>query len=327
MFSVRPMPISPAIIGHVAQVRALQADMVTDNVAHAYLFSGPKSVGKMTVARWFARELLCAGAGAARDDVERQIDHLVHPDLLVLDQLWVEGIAEDWRVIGRSSNVPQEHRSKAPKALTDTIGIDDIRALCDRLHGTGSGRYRCCIIRSVERMQEPAANAFLKMLEEPPEGRIFLLTTEQRSALLPTVVSRTRILPFFPVAPAALRPLLQGIPPEDHQFCLRVAHGAPGILQRFRTEKDALQEQRLLRSQAIGFFAASATERQKILESFGGRKRELRFLLLHMALALRELRPPALSRWSAALSVFGRHLEANVNYALCVQQFVLTDFS
>lgn len=320
------MKNNPAIIGHDAQISELQANIATGNVAHAYLFSGPKSVGKMTVARWFARELLLAGTTAARDDVARQIDHLVHPDFLVLDQLWQEGVSEDWRVIGKSSNVPQEHRSKTPKALTDTIGIGDIRALCDRLHGTGSGRYRCCIVRSVERMQEPAANAFLKMLEEPPEGRVFLLTTEQRSSLLPTVVSRTRNVPFFPVAPAALRPLLQGIPPEDHQFCLHVAHGAPGILQRFRMEKGALQEQRLLRAQAIGFFAAGTSERQKILESFGERKRELRFLLLHMALALRDLRPPTFPRWSAALSSFGRHLEANVNYALCVQQFVLTDF-
>ena len=319
------MKNSPPIIGHEAQIAELQSNIETGNVAHAYLFSGPKSVGKMTVARWFARELLLKGAEAMRDDTIRQIDHLVHPDLLILDQLWIEDVCEDWHVLGRSSNVPQEHRSKAPKARTDTIGIDDIRGIYDRLHETGTGQYYCCIIRSIERMQEPAANALLKMLEEPPEGRVFLLTTEQRSLLLPTVVSRVRVLPFFPVSPPLLRPLLQGIPSEDHQFCLHVAQGAPGVLQRFRMEKSALQEHRLLRTQAFSFFSAHPSERQKILENFGERKQELRFLLLHIALALRELRPPAFLQWSHALPSFVQHLDAHVNYALAVQQFVLTD--
>ncbi|MBI4129452.1 hypothetical protein HY464_02050 [Candidatus Peregrinibacteria bacterium] len=318
------MKNSPPIIGHETQIAELQSNIDTGNIAHAYLFSGPRSLGKMTVARWFARSLLLQGAEAMRDDTIRQIDHLVHPDLLVLDQLWMEGVSEDWHVIGRSSNIPQEHRSKIPKAKTDTISIDDIRAIQGRLHETG-GRYRCCIIRSIERMQEPAANALLKMLEEPPEGLVFLLTTEQRSLLLPTVVSRVRLLPFFPVSPVLLRPLLQEIPSEDHQFCLHVAQGAPGVLQRFRMGKSALQEQRLLRTQAFSFFSARPSERQKILERFAERRQELRFLLLHMALALRELRPPAFLRWSHAFPSFVQHLDARVNYALAVQQFVLTD--
>ncbi|OGJ56882.1 hypothetical protein A3H22_02705 [Candidatus Peribacteria bacterium RIFCSPLOWO2_12_FULL_55_15] len=319
------MKNSPPIIGHHAQIAELLENIATGNVAHAYLFSGQKSVGKMTVARWFARELLLQGAEATREDIIRQIDCLVHPDLLVLDQLWIEGVLEDWHVLGKSSNVPQEHRSKATKARTDTIGIDDIRGIHDRLHGTGTGRYRCCIIRSIERMKEPAANALLKMFEEPPEGRVFLLTTEQRSLLLPTVISRARVIPFFPVASSVLRPLLQGIPSEDHQFCLHVAQGAPGVLQRFRMEKSALQEQRLLRTQAFSFFSARPSERQKILENFGERRQELRFLLFHIALALRELRPPAFLRWSHALPSFVQNLDAHVNYALAVQQFVLTD--
>lgn len=318
-------PLHPQIVGHEAQIAELQSNIAMGNIAHAYLFSGPKSVGKMTVARWFAQELLLQGAEATHDDTIRQIHCLVHPDLLVLDQLWQEGVLEDWRVLGKSSNVPQEHRSKAPKARTDTIGIEDIRVIHDRLHETGTGSYRCCIIRCIERMQEPAANALLKILEEPPKGLVFLLTTEQRSLLLPTVVSRVRVLPFFPVSPPLLRPLLQGIPPEDHQFCLHVAQGAPGVLQRFCMEKSALQEHRLLRTQALSFFSARPSERQKILEGLGERKQELRFLLLHIALALRELRPSAFLRWSHALPSFVQHLDAHVNYALAVQQFVLTD--
>lgn len=318
-------PFRPPIIGHKAQIAELRSNIATGNVAHAYLFSGPKSIGKMTVARWFAQELLLQGTEAAREDTIRQIDHLVHPDLLILDQLWIEGVSEDWQALGKSSNVPQEHRSKVPKARTDTISIDDIRVIQDRLYETGTGRYRCCIIRSIERMQLPAANALLKMLEEPPEGRVFLLTTEQYSSLLPTVVSRLRILPFFPLSPVELRPFLEDIPAEDHQFCLHIARGALGVLQRFRMEKSTLQEQRLLRTQAFSFFSARPSERQKILENFAERRQELRFFLLHVALALRELRPPAFLQWSRALPCFAQHIDVHVNYALAVQQFALTD--
>lgn len=315
----------PPIVGHSAQIAELQQNIAMGNVAHAYLFSGPRGLGKMTVARWFARELLLQGVEADRVDVIRQMDCLVHPDLLVLDQLWIEGVMEDWHILGRSSNVPQEHRSKAPKAQTDTISIDDVRAINDRLQETGTGHYRCCIIRSIERMQEPAANALLKMLEEPPKGRVFLLTTEHRSSLLSTMISRVRVLQFFPLSPTVLRPLLQGIPEEDHQFCLHVAQGAPGALLRFRTDIHGLQEQRLLHTQALSFFSARPSERQKILENFGEKRQELHLFLLHVALTLREIRPPAFLRWSHAIPCFVQHLDANVNYALAVQQFVLTD--
>src|SRR3989338_672886 len=167
------------ILGHRPQLAALETDLAQGNVVHAYLFSGAPHLGKFTIAKHFGRQLLCDGrSGEECAAITDQIDRLLHPDFLVIDQLWIEDVCEDYSVIAQSSNVPQQHRAKDPPAKTDTISIDDIRAVQDRLHDVGSGRYRCCLIRSVERMQTTAVSALLKILEEPPEGVVFLLTTQ-----------------------------------------------------------------------------------------------------------------------------------------------------
>src|SRR4051812_4672676 len=116
----------PDITGHAREREALLQDLRTDNVAHAYLFTGEKSLGKFTVAKWFASMLLTADARDP-DDAHRIREHmkkLIHPDYLVIDKLWVEDGAEDVDDIAKYSNIPQQHRAKS-HARTDTIGIDD----------------------------------------------------------------------------------------------------------------------------------------------------------------------------------------------------------
>ena len=158
------------ILGHAYARASLEADLKAGNLAHAYLFAGPRHVGKFAVAHWFVRRVLTEGLDPdAAAELTRQLDRLIHPDLLVLDQLWMDEICDDWDIISKTSNVPQEHRAKRePPMKTDTISIDDVRAIQERLHSTGAGTHRFCLIRSVERMQDEAANALLKILEEPP---------------------------------------------------------------------------------------------------------------------------------------------------------------
>ena len=80
------MPPSP-IIGHARQLSELALDMESGNLAHAYLFAGAPHLGKMTVARWFARELITEGKTPEEKKViDHQLERLIHPDLLVLDQ-------------------------------------------------------------------------------------------------------------------------------------------------------------------------------------------------------------------------------------------------
>ncbi len=278
------------IIGHARQLAELAADIESKNIAHAYLFAGTPNLGKTTVAQWFARELLTDGKTfEEKEEIDHQIAHLIHPDLMVLDQLWIEDKCEDWGEIAMSSNVPQQHRAKAPAMRTDTIGIDDVREIQSRLQETGNGQYRFCIIRGIERMQESATNALLKTLEEPPPGRIFLLTTDSLQTVLPTILSRSRVLRFQRVADREVASVLQDTEEEDRRFILHLAQGAPGRAIRLSKNPDALREEKQLHQQAMSFWdTESLINKMTTLTPLHERAAESERFLFHLALALRE---------------------------------------
>lgn len=312
------------ITGHSDEIAQLKDDLSSGNIAHAYLFSGPDHVGKMSLAKWFATELLLTGVSDdKKENVENEIDRLLHPDLLVLDQLWMEEVMEDWDEIAKSSNVSQIHRSKKPAAKTDTISIDDVRALQQRLYETGTGTYRCCIVRGVERMQDAAANAFLKILEEPPQNLVFILTTESESLILPTVRSRTRIIRFKRVGRNDLKPLLKGVAEDDAQFILHLAQGAPGVACTLRDHPDILRSHRMVQTKARSFWKASSLrERLQLLEPLQERGEDADGFLLHLFLALRETDSLMLQLATPLLSRLQQGLETNAHRGLLIQQFV-----
>jgi len=311
-------------IGHNVVKQEFLQDIEKDNVSHAYLLAGPRHIGKMTVAQWFARQLVLQGTKEeSLESKVRSLEHLTHPDLLVLDQLWMEEACDDWDIIAKTSNVPQEHRSKAPKAKTDSISIDDIRALQHRLYETGTGTWRCCVIRSMERMQAAAANAFLKILEEPPKGLVFILTTQSFSSLLPTIKSRARVMQMQQLPQKQLLPLLEGVADEDRQFLLHIAQGAPGKLLSLKEDPDALRESKMVHSKAFSFWKASSLrERMQILKPLHKRGQEADQFLFHLALSLRE-REPTTARVQA-LNRLCRGLQTNAHRQLLVQQFAFS---
>lgn len=317
------VPATP-ILGHARELAALQDDIRTGNVAHAYLFAGERHLGKFTVAKWFAAELLSAGAGPdGKEKAHAQAERLIHPDLFVIDQLWMEGRCEDFDVIARTSNVPQQHRSKA-KAKTDTISIDDIRVLQERLHEVGTGTYRCCLIRSAERMQDSAVNALLKILEEPPPGVVFVLTTQALSSLLPTLVSRTRVVRYSRLRDAEMAPLVQAAREEEARFVLQLAQGAPGVVRRLLNEPEQLRKEKTAYANALGFWRSRAlAERLQLLAPLHERDEEAVQFLLHLALALRE---EMLSAPPGAADTFhrlARGLRTNTSRQLLSQQFAM----
>ncbi len=317
-----PMPLQK-ITGHARQLAELAADMESKNIAHAYLFAGAPNLGKTTVARWFARELLTDGkTPEEKQEIDHQIAHLIHPDLMVLDQLWIEEKCEDWDIIAKSSNVPQQHRAKAPAMRTDTIGIDDVREMQNRLQETG-GPYRICIIRGIERMQEPAVNALLKTLEEPPPGRIFILTTDNLQLVLPTILSRSRVLRFERVADKDIASLLNDTDEDDRRFILHLAQGAPGRAIRLATDPDALREEKQLHEQAMGFWTASSPiNRMTALTPLHERGAEADRFLFHLALALRE-KGDYNHKQQQALNELIEGLRTNASRPLITEHFAL----
>ncbi|MEK7673165.1 MAG: AAA family ATPase [Patescibacteria group bacterium] len=173
-----------SIIGHEKQLEGLENDLASGNLAHAYLMTGPNSVGKFTVAKKLAGILQCEGDFCHNCNVCMQVEKGCHIDTVEM--------ADNG----------------------ESIKIDEMRKLIDRLSMTRQSKYKVVLIQSIERMGNEAANSFLKMLEEPPERTIFIMTTDKLKNLLPTIISRVRVVKFGSVSQDYIRNSLKNLFPE-----------------------------------------------------------------------------------------------------------------
>ena len=326
------MPADTLIIGHSRQREQLLQDIRKNKLAHAYLFCGRARLGKLTVGKWFVEQILTHEKSAEeKKDIFHLIERNVHPDLITLDQLWIDDVCTDWNVIARSSNLNQQHRAKS-KVKTDVIGIDDIRALQERLHETPQGGKMCCIIRSIERLHITAANALLKILEEPPPHVLFCFTTESPGSLPATIISRMRVIHFSHVQSEELEPLLKGIPEEDRILLLRIAQGSPGVIIRCLEDSSNLREYRQAHIDTKRFLESdSILERfQQLSEEIGKKQHAPLFMqhtFLHLQQDLRSENPDTAEKALSTLhSLFSllHTLQSNTNKSLLAAHSALS---
>lgn len=172
-----------ALFGHEGPWSELIAAHRSGRLHHGWLLQGPRGIGKATTAFAFARHLLAADQSQLRDrptsdpegSIARQAASGAHPNLVHITR-------------------PAAERGGGFKTQ---ITVEEIRKLNRFFRTTtGGGQWRIAIIDPADDMNRNAANALLKILEEPPERSVFLITNHMPGRLLPTIRSRCRVLRF-----------------------------------------------------------------------------------------------------------------------------------
>lgn len=166
----RPSTFS-TVVGQQALTHTLKTAIASHRLAHAYLFCGPRGVGKTTCARIFAKAINC-------------------------EHLTPEGEPCNECESCRAFNEQRSYNIVELDAASNN-SVDDIRGITDQVRIPPQvGRYRVFIIDEVHMLSTAAFNAFLKTLEEPPEYAIFILATTEKQKIIPTILSRCQIYDF-----------------------------------------------------------------------------------------------------------------------------------
>lgn len=204
---------APRVIGQDAAVAAFLQAAAGDRLHHAWLLTGPRGVGKATLAWAIARRLLAGGAGpglAADPDAPevQRIAALSEPRLALIRRPWDDKT-------GR---------------LRAEITVDEIRRLLSFFHlSAAEGGRRVAIIDAADEMNTAAANALLKVLEEPPSDALILLIAHQPARLLPTIRSRCRTLRLAPLPPGQMAAILSDLGlNEDAEALSALSDGSVG---------------------------------------------------------------------------------------------------
>ncbi|TET40290.1 MAG: DNA polymerase III subunit gamma/tau [Dehalococcoidia bacterium] len=180
----RPQTLAE-VVGQEHVTKTLSNALKTGRVAHAYLFCGPRGTGKTSTGRILAKAVNCLNGGQGEPC-----------NACALCQAITEGRAMDVVEIDAASN----------------RGIDEIRELRERVRfAPNMARYKVYIIDEVHMLTEPASNALLKTLEEPPPHVLFVLATTEPHKVLPTILSRCQRFDFRRIPQAAMVSRLMGI--------------------------------------------------------------------------------------------------------------------
>lgn len=190
------------ILGQERAVTQLRKVLQSDRLAHAYLFYGPNGTGKKLAALQFTKALYCTAASASACDTCATCHKIAsrnHPDVLLIEP---EGAS---------------------------VRIEAIRMIQNRLsYKPYEGQRITIIIDGCELLTLPASHALLKMLEEPPGNALLLLLASRKEALPLTLVSRSQLLPFQPLAPQHLVRILsqRGVDAETARAAASLVEGS-----------------------------------------------------------------------------------------------------
>ncbi|MBU1037342.1 hypothetical protein KKF32_04975 [Patescibacteria group bacterium] len=223
------------IIGHQNIVNYLDNSLKKEKVVHTYLFYGVKHLGKTTVAKKFAEELLGQSTGSSNLDLfELNLEN--HHKEIKIDQV------RDWR-----------------------------HFLSLKPFGKG---FKVGIIHQSEHLNIESANALLKTIEEPPPKTVIILVTSSWQRLLPTIISRSQKIHFLPVASKIIQETIKGKVSDQKEIKEMVSYalGRPGLALKFCQDQEFKEDYLKLHQQVVKLWSVPIAQRFNFLNDYLGNK-------------------------------------------------------
>jgi DNA polymerase-3 subunit delta' len=250
-------------LGNERLVAALRGGLRTQRVPHALLFTGPRGVGKYTLARMFAQAANCERLPddfCGECEPCKRISLLADPQGLIEQGLAERGESADAATVERVPLILQSHpdvwamvpdpvRLKTPVARP-MLRIGQLRAVQRAAYFQPMARRRVFILDGAETMNWNVANVFLKILEEPPGSATLMLTAPSPHMLLPTIVSRCLQFHFAPLPQAEVEKILQektDRKPAERKLAAQLAEGSPGLAMEMDVEQTVQRRRDALR--------------------------------------------------------------------------------
>jgi len=219
------------IVGQQHVTKTLANAINSNRVAHAYIFSGVRGVGKTTTARILAKALNCVKGPTAEPD----------------------GTCDSCREISAGSSLDVLEIDAASNR-----GIDQIRELREMVrYAPASSRYKVVILDEAHQLTDEASNALLKTLEEPPERVVFILATTRAEDLVETIKSRAQLFQFRALSFKEISEEIERIAREEK---LTIEPGAVAVLAR--AAEGSLRDGLSLLEQAISYSGDAITDEQ-----------------------------------------------------------------
>lgn len=223
------------VVSQKSLTTTLKNAIQSGKLAHAYLFCGPRGVGKTTCARIFAKTINCLNPGSNGEPCNE---------------------CESCRSFN-------EQRSFSIYELdaASNNSVEDIRSLNEQVRIPPQiGKYKVYIIDEVHMLSQAAFNAFLKTLEEPPAHAIFILATTEKHKIIPTILSRCQIYDFSRIETADIVAHLQGIAEKEN------IHSEYDALRIIAQKSDGCMRDALsLFDQMVSFTQGDLTDRKSVV--------------------------------------------------------------
>ena len=251
------------VVGHRHILNFLEGGLQKRRPAQVYLFLGPKKVGKMAVATRLCQLLICEKYNQVVDELEVNVAELGCGTCPTC-RMFQKGLYADYYLLERDVEEQKQ-----------MISVRQVRELQEHLSKRSfQNSHKIVLVPEAELLSDGASNSLLKFLEEPTVKTVVILIATNRDAILPTVISRSQVLNFLPVASEEIYHYLVSIDcdRDKARSIAALANGRPTLAEKWHREPEVLRAYQEQVLKWLEILRVSRLDKFRLLEAMVGKE-------------------------------------------------------